>query len=191
MWRQDWVNRSFMQEEASQPQAKTFKEGLEFIETNHAQDRWFLHLETFDPHEPFFTQQHYKDLYPHEYDDKHFDWPPYRKVRETREQVEHVRFEYAALLSMCDHYLGKVLDQMDRLDLWDDTMLIVNTDHGFLLGEHDWWAKMIQPFYNEVTHTPLFIWDPRAGEKDVERDQLVQTIDLPVTLLNYFEVPVP
>lgn len=191
MWRQDWVNRSFMQEEACQPQAKTFKEGLEFIETNHAEDRWFLHIETFDPHEPFFTQQHYKDLYPHEYDDKHFDWPPYREVRETKEQVEHIRYEYAALLSMCDNYLGKVLDQMDRLDLWDDTMLIVNTDHGFLLGEHDWWAKMIQPFYNEVTHTPLFIWDPRSHLRNVEREQLVQTIDLPVTLLNYFGVAVP
>jgi arylsulfatase A-like enzyme len=191
MWRQDWVNRSYMTEEASQPQAKTFKEGLEFIETNHAEDNWFLHIETFDPHEPFFTQQHYKDLYPHDYNDPHFDWPPYRRVRETPAQVDHARYEYAALLSMCDNYLGKVLDRMDRLDLWQDTMLIVNTDHGFLLGEHDWWAKMVQPFYNEVSHTPLFIWDPRSSLQNVERDQLVQSIDLPVTLLNYFGVTVP
>jgi arylsulfatase A-like enzyme len=190
MWRQDWVNRSFMPDEESQPQAKTFKKGLEFIESNYMEDNWFLHLETFDPHEPFFAQQHYKDLYPHEYDDLHFDWPPYRQVKESKQQVDHVRFEYAALLSMCDNYLGKVLDQMDRLDLWQDTMLIVNTDHGFLLGEHDWWAKMVQPFYNEVAHTPLFIWDPRSARKNIQRDQLVQTIDLPVTLLNYFGVDV-
>ncbi len=71
--------------------------------------------------------------------------------------------EYAALLSMCDHYLGKVLDLMDELDLWKDTLLIVCTDHGFLLGEHDWWAKIVQPFFNEVAHAPLFIWDPRCG----------------------------
>ncbi|MCB0143392.1 MAG: sulfatase-like hydrolase/transferase, partial [Caldilineaceae bacterium] len=91
----------------------------------------------------------------------HFDWPPYSRVQETPEQVDHMRYEYAALLSMCDAYLGKVLDMMDELNLWDDTMLIVNTDHGFLLGEHDWWAKMVQPLYQEVAHTPLFIWDPR------------------------------
>ena len=92
MWRQDWVNRQYMQREEDQPQAKTFAKGLEFIHTNHAEDNWFLQIETFDPHEPFFTQQHYKDLYPHDYDGPHFDWPPYRPVEETPEQVEHVRY---------------------------------------------------------------------------------------------------
>jgi hypothetical protein len=32
---------------------------------------------------------------------------------------------------------------MDRYDLWQDTLLIVNTDHGFLLGEHEWWGKIL------------------------------------------------
>ena len=36
--------------------------------------------------------------------------------------------------SMCDEYLGRFLDKMDELDLWKDTLLIVNTDHGFLPG---------------------------------------------------------
>jgi arylsulfatase A-like enzyme len=103
-WRHDWVNRPYMVREGDQPQARTFALGLDFIETNHAQDNWFLHIETFDPHEPFFTQQVYKDLYPHDYDGPHFDWPPYQRVRETLEQVEHIRYEYAALVSMCDHY---------------------------------------------------------------------------------------
>ena len=170
-WRQDWINRQHLTTEEDQPQAKTFAEGLNFIRTNKDEDRWFLQMETFDPHEPFFTQQHFKDLYPHEYDGDHFDWPPYRGVDETEEEVQHVRYEYAALLSMCDKYLGKVLDLMDELDMWDDTMLIVCTDHGFLLGEHDCWAKMVQPFYNEVAHTPLFIWDPRIGRQGAARQR--------------------
>jgi len=177
-WRQDWINRKHMTREADQPQAKTFASGLEFVRTNAREDGWFLHLETFDPHEPYFTQQKYKDLYPHEYDGKHFDWPAYRRVEETPEEVEHCRFENAALVSMCDAHLGKVLDLMDEFDLWKDTMLIVNTDHGFLLGEHDMWAKCWMPFYNEVAHTPLFIWDPRCGAAGERRDALVQTIDL-------------
>ncbi|MEM7343851.1 MAG: sulfatase [Chloroflexota bacterium] len=191
MSRQDEINRAYMTEESSQPQAKTFREGIDFIQTNHQADNWFLQLETFDPHEPFFTQQHYKDLYPHEYDGPQFDWPPYRPVEETPEQVQHIRYEYAALLSMCDAYLGKILDVMDELNLWDDTMLIVNTDHGFLLGEHDWWAKIRPPFYEEVAHTPLFIWDPRSRRQGERCDALVQIIDLPVTLLDFFNVPVP
>jgi len=191
IYRQDWVNRFYMQREEDMPQPKTFAMGEEFLRTNHAEDNWFLHLETFDPHEPYFSSQRFKDLYPHAYDGPNFDWPPYRRVTETPEQVRHCRYESAALHSMCDWYMGRVLDLMDELDLWKDTMLIVNTDHGFLLGEHDWWAKCAQPFYNEVAHTPLFIWDPRCGKRGERRQSLVQTIDLPATVLEYFGRPLP
>ncbi len=188
-WRQDWVNRAFMDREELQPQAVTFERGLEFLRTNADQDNWFLHIETFDPHEPYFTQQHYKDLYPHDYDGPHFDWPPYAEVVETPEQVEHMRFQNAALISMCDTYLGKVLDLMDEQDMWKDTLLLVCTDHGFLLGEHDWWAKCVQPFYGEVAHTPLFLWDPRTGRRGERSQALVQNIDWGPTLLEFFGAP--
>jgi len=191
LWRQDWVNRQYLTKEEDMPQAKTFAAGLEFIDTNHDEDKWFLQIETFDPHEPFFTQQKYKDLYPHEYEGLQFDWPDYSFVTQTPEEVQHCRYEYAALLSMCDHYLGTVLDKMDDLNMWDDTMLIVNTDHGFLLGEKDWWAKMVQPMYNEVAHTPLFIWDPRCKLSNERRNALVQSIDLAPTLLDFFDLPIP
>ncbi len=189
--RQDWVNREYFQEEQDFPQARTFALGDEFIRTNVKEDNWFLHIETFDPHEPFHAPQKYRDLYPHEYDGPHFDWPSYDRITETPEQVEQCRYEYAALISMCDAYLGKILDMMDELDLWKDTMLIVNTDHGHLLGEHDWWGKNIQPFYNEIAHMPLFIWDPRTDSAGERRNSLVQTIDLPPTLLEFFDVPIP
>ena len=191
--RQDWVNRPYMDEESKQPQPQTFQNGIEFIHNNHDEDNWFLHIETFDPHEPYFTQKHYKEMYPHEYDGPHFDWPDYRRVEEsdTPDMIEHVRYEYAALLTMCDRYLGKVIDLMDEYELWDDTMLIVNTDHGFLLGEHDWWAKCVNPFYDEVIHTPLFIWDPHSKATGERRTSLVGTIDLAPTILEYFGIERP
>ena len=195
MTRQDYVNRKYMDDESRQPQAKTVAMGLEFLEAHKDAQDWFLHIETFDPHEPFFTQEHYKQLYPHDYDGPTYDWPPYRRVtEEDRAVVDHVRSEYAALVSMCDAHLGKVLDFMDAHDMWQDTMLIVNTDHGFLLGEHDWWAKCRMPFYNEIAHSPLFIWDPRsgaAGAAGETRDALVQTIDLAPTLLDFFGREIP
>jgi len=187
-WRQDWVNRKYMQKEEDQPQAVTFKLALEFIDKNYMEDDWFLHIETFDPHEPYFTQQKYKDLYKHEYDGPHFDWPNYGIVTETEEQVQHIRKEYAASVSMCDVYLGKILDLMDEKDMWKDTMLIVTTDHGFLLGEKDWWAKGVQPIYNEIAHIPLFIWDPRSGKKNERRTALVQTTDIVPTILEFFKI---
>ena len=96
------------------------------------EDNWFLQIEAFDPHEPFYTQKEYKRLYPDDYHGKNLDWPDYGKNEYGKEATKHVRYEYAALLSMCDRYLGRVLDMMDHYDMWKDTMLIVNTDYGFM-----------------------------------------------------------
>ena len=185
------ATKQFITEEEQWPQAQTFKHSLEWLRRNHREDRWFLQIETFDPHEPYYVPQKYQDLYPHEYDGPEFYWPPYRKVEEPPEQVEHCRLMSAALHTMCDAYLGKVLDVMDELSLWDDTMLIVNTDHGFMLGEHGWLGKMVMPFYEEVSHMPLFIWDPRCGVKGERRKALAQNIDVAATLLECFGLDLP
>ena len=183
---QDVVNRTYINNEEKQPQTQVFDLGEEFIRKNHEADNWFLHLETFDPHEPFYVMEHYKALYPHAYDGPPFDWPDYFPVTQDEQTVEHIRCTYAALVSMCDRSLGRVLDLMDEYDLWKDTLLIVNTDHGYMLGEHGWWAKTVQPMYEEIAHTPLFIWDPRCGVMGESRQALVQTIDIAPTLLEYF-----
>lgn len=186
MKRQDTINRSYMPTEAEHSQTRTVDAGLHFLDTNADADRWLLQIELFDPHEPFFTHQQYKDRYPHDYEGPEFDWPGYQKVTEDPAQVEHARLEYAALVSMCDRSLGRVLDAMDAHDLWDDTMLIVNTDHGFLLGEHGWWAKSVQPWFNELVHLPMFLWDPRSAGADSRRGELAQTIDIAPTMLRWF-----
>ena len=194
-WRQDWINRSYMPQPEDQPQARTFSLGMEFIRDNAAADNWYLQIETFDPHEPFFSHAEFKQLYPQleqqPEPDLPVDWPSYKPLAESPDYVQYMRYQYSALLSMCDRYLGRVMDLMDALSLWDDTMLIVCTDHGFLLGEHDWWAKNKQPWYQELAHTPLFIWDPRSRISAERREGLVQMIDLPATLLDYFDMERP
>jgi arylsulfatase A-like enzyme len=189
--RQDWINRRYIQNEEEFPSFLTVMKGLEFIDKNHKEDQWFLQIECFDPHEPFYVPSAYMNLYPNDYDGPLFDWPSYGDVKETPEQVAYCRLRYKALLSMCDAYVGKVLDKMDELHLWEDTMLIVNTDHGFLLGEHDGWGKCVQPFYNEVARIPLFIWDPRCNRAGVRSPCLVQNIDIAPTLLEYFGLQIP
>ena len=192
IWEQDWVNRSYIKKEEDWPQAQSFAHGIAFLQTNHKSDNWFLQIETFDPHEPYFAHQRYRDLYPHEYDGKSFDWNAYAMTDGySKEQIDHLRYEYAALLSMCDAHLGKVLNTMDELDLWQDTMLIVNTDHGHMLGEHNYTGKGGIPLYGEVSRTPLFIWDPRLGKSNERSSCLVQAIDWAPTLLEYFGQDIP
>lgn len=192
-WRQDWVNRRYIDREEKFPLVKSVELGEEFLRENHDCDNWFLHLECFDPHEPFYSPEYYKQKYPHDYEGDHFDWPPYRQIGEqdSPQAKEHIRCQYASLLSMCDTYLGKILDVMDEYNMWEDTLLIVNTDHGYMLGEHEWWGKNVCPLYTQIANTPLFIWDPRLKIQGETRNSLVQTIDLVPTLYNYFGIPVP
>ncbi len=191
LWRYDWVNREYIQDEKDFPQYKCFEKACNFIEKNKVSDNWLLHLETFDPHEPFYVPQKYLDMYPKEdYDGDHFDWPR-GEVKETKEEIAHCIRQYKALVSMCDEHLGKILDMMDKNSMWDDTMLIVGTDHGFLLSEHGHWGKNLMPYYNEIANNPLFIWDPRSKVKDAIRDSIVQLIDWAPTLLEYFEQEIP
>jgi len=189
--RHDKVNRRYTDTEERMPMARTFRNGLEFIENNRSVDRWFLQIECSDPHEPFYCVDSFKELYPHEYNGKPYDWPPYHQVTEDEQTQQHIKLEYAALLTMCDKYLGKVLDVMDENHMWQDTMLIVCTDHGFLLGEHGWWSKTVMPVYDEICHTPLFIYDPRTKVKNEYRDALTQMIDLPATILEFFNIDRP
>lgn len=190
--RQDWVNRQYTRRPDDHPQGKVFSLAEEFLKQNHNQENWFLQIEDFDPHEPFFAPDEFRAPYADfEFDQPHFDWPLYREVSEPPEVIEQAIMNYKAVLSHCDHSLGRVLDFMDRHGMWDDTMLIVNTDHGFLLGEHGWWAKVVQPFYNEVAHVPLFIWDPRSRRAASRSDFLAQMIDMGPTLLEFFGMPTP
>ncbi len=191
MMRQDTVNRSHMAEEANHCQTLCFDAGLSFLEANRGADRWFLQLECFDPHEPFFTYEQYRELYPSKYEGRHIDWPMPGTADQDEDYIAYVQNQYKALVSMVDRNVGRLLDMMDAQNLWEDTMLIVNTDHGLLLGEHDWWSKGAMPLYNEVANIPFFIWDPRVGAKSESRSALAQNIDVAATLLDFFDVPLP
>ena len=76
----NWANRAAMQNEKDHYETKTFDSAIEFLETNHDADSWFLHVETFDPHEPYFSPDRFREKYGLP-DGKHFDWPPYRGGR--------------------------------------------------------------------------------------------------------------
>lgn len=185
---QDVINRTMWDDDESmRPMNRTFDLGLDFLERNHKADNWFLNIETFDPHEPFDAPPRLKELYQDAYEGPLYDWDHYGPVSsETPEEIKHLRACYQALVTYCDEQLGRVMRFMDEHQMWDDTMLIVCTDHGHFLSEKGFWAKNYMPVYNELANTPLFIWDPRHPIRGARRQSLVQTIDLPVTLLDYF-----
>lgn len=186
------INREFIKDEKDFPSVQCFEAAFNFLDVNRAASNWLLQLETFDPHEPFFAPERLKTRFRTDYSGPILDWPRYERVTEPQEQIDELRANYFALLSLCDELLGRFLDYFDKHDMWKDTALILTTDHGFLLGEHDWWAKNRMPLYEEISHIPLFVHHPdfasKAGER---RSSLTQTIDLMPTMCELFGAEIP
>lgn len=189
---QHQINNEFINDEADFPAAKCFESAFQFLDTNRSADNWMLHLECFDPHEPFKAPKRFKDALKSDYKGPILDWPKYGKVHENPEEIVEIRRNYACLVAMCDEYFGRLLDYFDEHEMWEDTCLILTTDHGFLLSEHDWWGKNLMPYYDEISHIPLIIYNPSMPEKAGTRHSvLTQTADLMPTILDVFEVPIP
>ena len=157
---QGMINRTRITAEADFPVVKCVDAALAFMRQNAEADSWLLQMETFDPHEPFHAPEGYRSE-DTGYHGPVLDWPRYKTVDETPQEVAELRANYAALVRLCDAQLGRILDHLDAHGGWDDTAIVMTTDHGFLLSEHDWWAKNRMPFYNEVAHIPLMIHHPQ------------------------------
>ena len=186
-----WVNREFRDPEndLDYPTPRCFARAVEFLENNHAADNWHLHLEVFDPHEPFDCPSKYREMYNDSWDGKYFyNWPEYAPLdpeRDDEEAVAHIRKSYAGTLTMADVWLGKLLDKMDEHGMWQDTALVLTTDHGHLLGEHGFWAKNYMQDYAELAHIPLVVCAPEGGRAGERVQALTATMDLMPSFLDW------
>ena len=102
-------------------------------------------------------------------------------------QARQMRACYGGKLTMIDHWFGRVLDALDRSGLWDDTAVIVCTDHGHYLGEKDVWGKPALPVYEPLGHIPLMVALARRRGRDAHR-ALTTNVDVYATLLDVFGV---
>ncbi|MEO8204437.1 MAG: sulfatase, partial [Betaproteobacteria bacterium] len=187
-----YVNRDYLEQTGLFPLSQCFDSAEAFLGAHHADDNWFLHLECFDPHEPFFAPERFLPPDAAALGGKIFDWPSYGRSDLSPALLEQLRGNYTALVAACDEQLGRLLDAFDRHDLWADTWIILSTDHGLLLGEKEFLGKNRPPFFNEVAHIPLLVAPPRSADLGPRRaTTLTQTIDLMPTLLGIFDAPVP
>ena len=171
--------------------ASTMIEAARWLERNRRHEKFFLHVDTFDPHEPWDPPRWYVDLYDPGYEGEEVTHPAYRRCDYlTPEELKHVRALYAGEVTMVDHWVGYLIERVKELGLWDDTAIVFTTDHGFYHGEHGLIGKSIitetaqglVPLYSEVAHIPLMIRVP--GVRPGRRDALVQPPDLMPTILD-------
>ena len=184
-------SRTWFRAEADYPGPKTMAAAADWLRRDAPHhDRFFLLVDEFDPHEPFDTPEPYASMYDPDWSGPRPIWPPYtRKAGAVDERTGRaIRAGYGGKLTMIDAWLGRVLDVLDETGRWDDTVVILCTDHGHYLGDRGLWGKPPVPIYKTMGHLPLLIAWPGVAPTSV--DALTTTVDLHATLRDLFGVEV-
>lgn len=103
--------------------------------------------------------------------------------------ARELRRAYLAATSYVDAQVGKVLDALRTLGLDESTIVVVWSDHGFLLGEHAIWGK--HTLYENALRSPLIVGLPGLAQPGAKSHALVESIDLFPTLLDLCGLPSP
>jgi arylsulfatase A-like enzyme len=191
-------SRTYFRDEADFPGPKTMQATADWIDSAApSHPRWFCFVDEFDPHEPFDTPEPWLSRYqdgplPEEL----IIWPPYVEGgisggHLTEAEGRHIKANYGAKVSMIDHWFGRVLHSLDRQGLWENTAVVVCTDHGHYLGDErdgkDIWGKPAVPQFEPLGHTPLLIHWPGA-QGGTSCGALTTNVDLHATIADVFGV---
>jgi arylsulfatase A-like enzyme len=156
---------------------------------------FFLHVESFDVHEPFHVPEPYRSQFGASADDDRFTlWPPYQDpdalaafmAQTTPEELRFIRARYLAKVAMVDRWLGALFDVLDDRGLWDDTAVVLTTDHGHDLGGRCVFGKQY-PHWDSHAHIPLVVWHPAFPGNGGGISALTSTVDLHSTLCELAE----
>jgi iduronate 2-sulfatase len=107
----------------------------------------------------------------------------------TEAQQRELKHGYYASVSFVDAQIGRLLDELDRLGLAKNTIVVLWGDHGWKLGEHGGWCK--QTVYEIDARAPLMIRVPGAKANGRKSDALVEFVDIYPTLCELASLPVP
>jgi len=179
--------------------AKVMTGAVRWLKENNRREPFFLQVESFDVHEPFDVPEPYASMYGEAAGREKFTvWPPYQDTEQlarfiantTPEELKFIRSQYLGKVTMVDRWFGELLNELDQLSLWKDTMMIVTTDHGHDLGERGTFGKQY-PHYDSHANIPMFVWHPEYPGAGGGISGLTSTVDLFATVLEAAGVPIP
>jgi uncharacterized sulfatase len=186
--------------DTDQPDGLNAAAAVRILEEHHDKP-FFMGLGFHKPHDPFIAPKKYFDLYPK--DQTKLAEEPANRSKQVRHAIpNHTDFAsftdrerrefkraYQACVSFTDAQLGKVFDAMDRLKLWENTIVVLIGDHGYHLGEHEWWNKVT--VYERCAGAPMMIWVPGAKGMGAPTNALIEFVDLYPTLIDYAGLKAP
>jgi len=194
-----WTNR-YPQCEEDTFCWRTSKLAVRWLEENYRFRPFFLWVDFFDPHEPWDPPEYLVRKYQPSYHGRPMIHPNYGLSADySREELTNLWAHYAAEAELVDRAIGRIFQKIEDLQLWDSTVVVVLSDHGFSIGEHARVGKTninrrdprFWPLYPEVSHAPLLIAAP--GLRPAQRPFLAQPADLlpTITELAHARVDLP
>jgi iduronate 2-sulfatase len=163
------------------------------------------------PHLPFVAPKKYWDLHDpaklpmpehEEYPDgapeyalkkggeiKNYKPVPEDGMFKDKELIRKLIYGYYASTSYMDAQFGKVMDELSRLGLDENTIVVIWGDHGFHLGDHGFWTKHTN--YEQATRIPVIIRAPGVTKPGSATRQIIETVDLFPTLVDLAGLPAP
>jgi len=185
-----------------QPDGQIAAEAIGLLE-QHRRGPFFIAVGFHKPHDPFIAPKRYFDLYPLESLKPPKD-PPDRSAElgqaigggwkdefdrfTDRECREFMRAYYAGI-SFMDAQLGKITDAMDKLELWQNTIVVFFGDHGYHLGERGWWNK--NTLFELSARAPLIVVTPEIKTAGRGCSGIVEFVDIYPTLADLCELSPP
>jgi len=165
---------------------KVFTMASDFLQRADKGEPFFLLVDCFDPHEPWDPPERYVSIYDEGYDGPEPIVPEYGDAGWIGErELERMRALYAAEVTMTDRWFGHFLDKMDSTGLSENTLLIVLSDHGVALGEHDATGKPFWALWPELTDIPFFIRHPEGKGAGQTSEFYASTHDVAPTVLGF------
>jgi arylsulfatase A-like enzyme len=180
-----WINRNYRYESETFP-AKMAETAIRWLEENHGAGPFLLWLDLFDPHEPWDPPEYLVKRYDVDYSGTPMLGPNYGSASDYSEaELRNLKAHYAAEVELVDRYIGRILQKVDDLRLLENSLLIITSDHGISIGEHDQAGKSNRnpnddrywPLYPELSHVPFLIAGPGIPG-GVKLDLIAQPIDI-------------
>ncbi len=185
-------------EDEDQQDGQITKKAVEFIKGEHDKP-FFLAVGLHKPHDPFIAPKKYFDMYPLEDCDVHVlpeGWePPYKHTlpgqtdvfnKFTEQDKKEFLRSYYACSSFMDAQLGKLMAALEESGQLDNTLIVFFGDHGYHLGQHNWWNKVT--IFEQGTKAPFIMAGRAVGKKGVRSGSMFEYIDIYPTLAELMEL---
>lgn len=177
------ANRNIWQQQGESVCQLTAQAAMRWLQEDRAESPFYLHVEFFDPHEPWDPPRRFLEKYLPDAHGPSFIEPPYETVPLAEEIKARMRANYAGAVSCVDHWVGALLDTVRQFDLLRNSVVVFTSDHGAMLGERQQFLKGPDKLRGQVTHLPLLVHVPENPYAGKKVEGFVQHPDIMPTVL--------